>query len=186
MIIVVDPGIREESLGRDEFVNPVARIVERCGHTWKYQHYASMQDHEWTHASGIIICGTALKDNGFLEHLEHFSWLRDCEIPVLGICAGMQVLCMIFGGSIIPGCEIGMTDVKVTSPHPFMPKSSSFKAYQLHSHSCLPPPGWERLAESAMCIQAVRDPKRPFFGVMFHPEVRNDRVIEVFLESCNG
>lgn len=65
MIIVVDPGIREESLGRDEFVNPVARIVERCGHTWKYQHYASMQDHEWTHASGIIICGTALKDNGF-------------------------------------------------------------------------------------------------------------------------
>lgn len=184
MILLVDPGIREGSLGRDEFVNPVARIVERCGHPWKYQHYASMHDREWAHASGIIICGTALKDNGFLDHLEYFSWLRDCEIPVLGICAGMQVLCRIFGGSIRPGCEIGMTDVKVTSPHPFLPASASFPAYQLHSHSCMPPLGWETHAESALCVQAVRDPTRPFFGVMFHPEVRNDRVIEAFLQSC--
>ncbi len=59
-------------------------------------------------------------------------------------------------------------------------------AYELHSLSCIPPPGWETLARSASCVQAVTDPEHPLFGVMFHPEVRNDRIVEAFLELCKG
>lgn len=186
MILIVDPGFREDSLGRDEFVCPITRIVEGSGFSWAYQHYTSIDEKELRDAAGIIICGTALKDNAFLENLERFSWLRDARVPVLGVCAGMQVLCLTFGGSLRPGSEIGMTSIQILVPHSILPSPPSFMAYELHTHSCIPPQGWEILAESEICVQAVRNPDRPFFGVMFHPEVRNDRVVKSFLELCEG
>jgi len=143
-----------------------------------------MYNPDWDGIDGIIICGTALKDNGFLEEMERFSWLREISIPVLGICAGMQILCRIFGGLVREGCEIGMTEVHIIVPHPLLPLPPSFQAYELHSSFCEPPPGWEILAVSPACVQAIRDPHYLRFGVMFHPEVRNDRVVEAFLEFC--
>lgn len=186
MILLVDPGFREGSLGYDEFVCPIAGIVERAGLPWACQHYTALNEDELRDAAGIIICGTALKDNAFLENLERFSWLRNARVPVLGVCAGMQVLCLAFGGSVRPGCEIGMTSIRITVPHQILPDPPSFMAYELHTHSCVPPHGWEILAESEICIQAIRDPERPFFGVLFHPEVRYDRVVKSFLELCEG
>ncbi|MCU0632516.1 MAG: gamma-glutamyl-gamma-aminobutyrate hydrolase family protein [Methanolinea sp.] len=184
MILLVDPGYRSGSLPRDEFVLPVVRIVERSGMSWIYRHYDDMDDEEVLDIQGIIICGTALKDNHFIAHVDRFAWLNGAMVPVLGICAGMQILCLTFGGSVKEGCEIGMTEVNVTVPHPLLPPPPSFQAYELHSFSCDPPPGWETLAVSCGCVQAIHDPNRPRFGVMFHPEVRNDRVVEVFLEMC--
>ncbi len=184
MILLVDPAYRPHSLSCDEFVDPVARIVKRCGRSWRYWHYAGMPDWEWEEIEGIILCGTALKDNGFMDHLDRFSWIRESTVPVMGICAGMQILCLACGGSVCEGCEIGMTDIHVSVPHPFLPPPPSFQAYELHSFSCEPPPGWKTLAVSGRSIQAVRDPYRPLFGVMFHPEVRNERVLEVFLGMC--
>ena len=40
------------------------------------------------------------------------------------------------------------------------------------------------MAVSDTGIQAVRHPEKPIFGVMFHPEVRNDEVVERFLALC--
>ncbi|HOT03482.1 MAG TPA: gamma-glutamyl-gamma-aminobutyrate hydrolase family protein [Methanolinea sp.] len=184
MILLVDPAFRAGSLSMDEFVLPVGRIVERNERTWRYRHYADMEGGIPEETEGVIICGTALKDNGFLSAIDWFDWLKETEIPVLGICAGMQVLCLACGGTVREGFEIGMTEVHVTAPHPLLPPLPSFHAYELHSHSCEPPPGWEILAVSSACIQAIRDPHHPRFGVMFHPEVRNDRIVEVFLEMC--
>jgi len=186
MILLVDPGFRAGSLSMDEFVLPVGRIVEGSERDWRCQHYADMETEIPVGTEGVIICGTALKDNGFLAAIDRFDWLKKAGVPVLGICAGMQVLCLVFGGTVREGCEIGMTEVHVTVPHPILPPPPSFQAYELHSFSCEPPAGWETLAVSAACVQATRDPHHPRFGVMFHPEVRNDRVVEAFLEMCGG
>lgn len=186
MILLVDTGWRPGSLGRDEFVEPVARIVEGCGFSWKYIHYTRIAGWDGEGIRAVIICGTALKDNTFLQHPGCFSWLKETPLPVLGICAGMQILCTTFGGAVRDGCEIGMTDIHVTVPHPLLPPPPSFQAYELHCSCCDPPGGWPALASSNACIQAVRHPERPLFGVMFHPEVRNDRVIEKFLEMYCG
>ena len=186
MILLVDPAFRAGSLSMDEFVLPVGRIVERSERTWRYRHYADIGREIPEETEGVIICGTALKDNGFLSAVDRFDWLKATEIPVLGICAGMQVLCLAFGGTVGEGSEIGMTEVHVILPHPLLPPPPSFQAYELHSHSCEPPPAWETLAVSSACVQAIRDPHHPRYGVMFHPEVRNDCVVEAFLEMCVG
>jgi GMP synthase-like glutamine amidotransferase len=184
MILLVDLCYRPGSLSRDEFVGPVARIVSSAGRVWKETHFSEAGSKDLDGATGIILCGTALKDNLFAERAGGFSWLRNISVPVLGICAGMQVLCLVFGGSLSPGCEIGMTSIRTGIPDPLLPGTPEFTAYELHGFTGNPPPGWVVTAVSDEGIQAVHHPDRPLYGVMFHPEVRNDTVVERFLSLC--
>jgi GMP synthase (glutamine-hydrolysing) len=184
MILLLDLSYRAHSLSRDEFVGPVARIVGRAGWEWRETHFSEIRSDDLKDVTGIILCGTALKDNLFAARAQEFSWLRNISVPVLGICAGMQILCLVFGGTIRPGCEIGMTTVRADTPDSVLPGSPAFPAYELHSFTCDPPRGWEVMAVSDSGVQAVRHPDRPLYGVMFHPEVRNEGVVERFLSLC--
>jgi GMP synthase (glutamine-hydrolysing) len=184
MILLLDLSCRAHSLSRDEFVGPVARIVGLAGREWRERHFSEIRSEDLKGATGIILCGTALKDNLFAARVQEFSWLRNISVPVLGICAGMQILCLVFGGIIRPGCEIGMTMVRAGTPDPLLRVSPAFQAYELHSFTCDPPRGWVVMAVSDSGVQAVRHPDMPLFGMMFHPEVRNDGVVERFLSLC--
>ncbi len=184
MILLVDLSWKAGSLSRDEFVGPVARIVSRAGQEWHEAHFSVISEDDIRGYGGIILCGTALQDNLFAGKVQEFSWLKDVRVPVLGICAGMQALCLVYGGTIRPASEIGMTTVRVTGADPILPDGPAFEVYELHSFACDPPPGWEVMAVSDRCVQAVRDPGRPLYGVMFHPEVRNDLVVERFCSLC--
>jgi GMP synthase (glutamine-hydrolysing) len=186
MILLVDLCHRPGSLSRDEFVGPVARIVSRAGEPWRGIHFSRAGDADLDGIAGIILCGTALQDNRFAEQAGWPAPLIGTGLPVLGICAGMQALCLACGGSIRPAAGIGMTKVRRTAPDPLLGEEETFDAYEVHSFACEPPPGWIVTAVSDTGVQAFRHPDRPLFGVMFHPEVRNDRVIERFCTLCRG
>jgi len=180
MILLVDLAGKPDSLSRDEYVGPVSRIVAAAGYEWRELHFSPISLSEISGADGIILCGTALMDNAFAEHMRDLTWLRDVRVPVLGICAGAEALCLAYGGRLIPACEIGMTEVRVTQADPVLGEPRDFTAYEVHSFACEPPAGWLVTAVSDTCVQAFRHPDRPIFGVMFHPEVRNDAVVERF------
>jgi GMP synthase (glutamine-hydrolysing) len=186
MILLVDLCFRPGSLSRDEFVGPVARIVERAGEAWREVHFSQAGSADLTGIRGIILCGTALQDNLFSEQAALSGPLSGAGLPVLGICAGMQALCLAFGGSILPACEIGMIKVRTAVQDPLLGSPGEFEAFGLHSFACEPPPGWIVTAVSDTCVQAIRHPHQPIFGVMFHPEVRNDLVVERFCALCRG
>lgn len=184
MILLVDLCSRPGSLSRDEFVGPVARIAERAGVALREVHFSEAGNVDLAGIQGIILCGTALQDNLFSGQVTWFAPLFRAGLPVLGICAGMQVLCLSCGGSIRPACEIGMTRIRAEVQDPLLGSPGEFEAFELHSFACEPPPGWIVTAVSGICIQAVRHPDHPIFGVMFHPEVRNDHVVERFCALC--
>ena len=186
MILLVDLCEKPGSLSRDEFVGPVARIVERAGEEWREVHFSHAGHADLAGISGIILCGTALQDNLFSGRVMEYAGLFNAGLPVLGICAGMQALCLANGGSIYPACEIGMTEVRPETPDPLIGSPAPFRAYELHSFACEPPAEWTVVSVSDRCVQAVRHPTRPLFGVMFHPEVRNDRVVERFCAFCRA
>ena len=183
MILLVDLCYRDGSLGFEEFVLPVARIVEGEGAGYRIVHYTRQPGKAPPGCDGIILCGTPVMDNGFLGDLASFSWIPETDLPVLGICAGMEVLALLAGGRVFSCPEIGMTEIRVTAQDPIVPGNRAFEAYELHANGCTLPPGYLPLAESDRCIQVFRDPVRPVYGVMFHPEVRNEWVVGRFLSA---
>lgn len=181
MILLIDLCYRTGSLGFDEFVRPVARIVRHLVDDAIPVHFRCLSDPLLSQAEAVILCGTPLADTAYLSEPGAFSWLKETRLPVLGICSGMKVICTTFGGTLGLCTEIGMTDVTVTGNDPLFQESGSFSAYEIHTLACATIKDLEVLATSKHCVQIVRHPEKTIYGVMFHPEVRNDWVIERFL-----
>ena len=181
MILIVDLCYREGSLSAFEFVKPVAGIVRRNEFPLQIRHRSRLTPQDLASAERIILCGTALRDSAFAGHPQTFAWIKRVRVPVLGICSGMQAMALAFGGSLTPSREIGMTEVRCTCPDPLLEGHGRFSAYEVHGAGVVPPPGFTVLAESDRCIQAIRHPDLPFYGILFHPEVRNEWVVERFL-----
>ena len=187
MILLADLSFRPGSLSADEFVAPVERIVRGEGFPATARHYTEMIREDLAAADGAILCGTALRDCGYLDRMDLFAWLSPFPRPVLGICAGMQVIAQIFGGTVTPGVAIGMAGQMVTAPDPVLGGAGDrFEAYELHGLAVVPPASFRVLATSPSGIQAIRHPDRPLYGVMFHPEVRNEWLIRRFLDLCQA
>jgi GMP synthase (glutamine-hydrolysing) len=216
MILVIDLSYRPGSLSADEFVAPVERIVRLEGHPALIRHYTEATRQDLASADGVILCGTALADSGYLDRLEFFAWLPPFPHPVLGICAGMQVIARLFGGGLSPVVGIGMGSMEVVAPDPLLAGRDRFEAYELHSLAVVPPPTFLILAVSPSgawnpkdggpgtlqsgrpetrqgrgsptCegrgVQVIRHRDRPVYGVMFHPEVRNEWLVRGFLTLC--
>lgn len=183
MILLIDLCYRDDSLSRDEFVGPAERLLSNLGAPFTVRHYTAVGAPEIEAADGVVLCGTALQDTGFAEHPEKFQWLPAFERPVLGISSGMRVLAEAFGGGTEPCCEIGMTDVRVLAPDPLFAGKETFPAYELHECAVRTPDRFIPLAASDRCVQVIRHRSLPLYGLLFHPEFRNEWVVERFLRQ---
>lgn len=129
----------------------------------------------------IILCGTALKDFGYCDRIESFSWLTEYEKPVLGICAGMQVIASVFGGGIISQPSIGLFETEILAKDPLLGSPRVIEVYHLHSRGVTLPPDFSVLAGSKEHVVAFRHKSRPVYGILFHPEVRNRWILDRFV-----
>ncbi|TAJ44638.1 glutamine amidotransferase-related protein [Methanofollis fontis] len=180
MILLVDLCWKEDSLSTYEFVHPIRRVLLDAGIKVHTLHYTQFDGAIPASVRGVILCGTAMADNGFSADIERFGWIRECTVPVLGICAGMQVIAAVFGGSIVPGTAIGMTEVRPVRSGGLLGGRERFNAYELHSSSVRPPEDFIVCAVSDGGVQAIQHPEKEIYGVLFHPEVRNEWLITGF------
>lgn len=180
MILVVDMNSKRNSFGFSEFVLPILYIVaelEKC----VVMHYLEVNEKDLQAYHKIILSGSALKNLVTLNQTSQFNWLKDCDKPVLGICAGMQTACLVFGGRLIRCREIGMTEIVTTKSNLLF--SSKFRVYALHNYALLPSAEFEVLANSLKCVHAIKHKQKNIYGVLFHPEVRNKEIIERFIQA---
>jgi GMP synthase (glutamine-hydrolysing) len=159
----------QEKLSEREFVEPIKDIVGKC----YVKHYSEVESVE--EYDKVIICGTALKDNQYLNG--DFSWLKETNKPVLGICSGMQIIALTFGGELINVNEVGMINVKVEKENNLV---KDLNAYALHNKAVTDLDDFEILARSEQAPQIIK--YKNIYGVLFHPEVRNKELIKRFLE----
>lgn len=169
-----------EKLHHLEFVRPIEEIVKSSGKKFFTQHYSKVNVKDLMRAEKIIICGTALKDFEYDREMMAFSWLRGFEKPVLGICAGMQILVKIFDGNITDKKEIGLIKVKFEKDFLGIEKGET-EVYALHKsgiHNL--GENFEVYGKSKNQIQAIKMKDKEFYGVMFHPEARNREIVKQF------
>lgn len=184
MILVVDLCGEENSLHKSEFVEPVVSVVQEAGKHVEVIHFTRLpillKDREFS-ASAIILCGTALKDNLYQSHLRSFDGLKNLDCPILGICAGMHILCMLWGGQLFEKMQIGVVpleSLELQDNDQIPLKGDIPRGYHLHNHSVIVPGNFVILARSYGGPAIVKHETRAIYGTLFHPEVLNHEVIE--------
>jgi len=113
------------------------------------------------------------------------------EVPVLGVCLGMQGLVAAYGGEVRPvepaHGEVALVEHDGTGLFTGIP--SPFRAVRYHSLAAVEVPGVLRV--TATCeggvVMGVAHRTRPLSGVQFHPESilteHGARLVENFLEG---
>lgn len=133
---------------------------------------------------GVILSGgpeSVTKDNT----LRAPDYIFELDVPVLGICYGMQTMALQLGGKVEGSAkqEFGYARVEVADSSTLL--DGIFDEIEQHQHYLdvwmshgdkvvQLPPGFSRLASTSTTeFAAMADEKRRFYGVQFHPEVNH-------------
>ena len=141
---------------------------------------------------GIIISGAPIliTEIDYSKHLAQLAFLKEIEIPVLGICFGHQMLGLLHGAR--PSRQKEDRDwqtIESLEDHPLFDKLPvEFEMMEDHCESISLPKDFRLLAVSDACVNEVMcHSTKPLFGVQFHPEVSGNQgtlFIENFVNIC--
>ena len=98
----------------------------------------------------------------------------------------MQILSNNFKGEVYENKEVGLSEVFFEKE--FLDFSGKIEAYELHKLSLNVDENFfssYALSDNSKTIQAIKHNEKPFYGVLFHPEVRNKKLIENFCKLSN-
>ncbi len=141
-------------------------------------------------ADGIVLSGGPDMDD-----IGNCPDYLDLDVPVLGICLGMQLIADQLGGRVGGGEYGGYADVTVEILDEADPLVGSLapetRVWASHADEVKEvPDGFARTATSDVCgVEAMSDTDRNLFGVQWHPEVAHteegEAVFENFLAVCD-
>ncbi len=116
----------------------------------------------------------------------------ELEVPILGICYGLQLIAKAMGGKVepSPNREYGKATLHTGQKSKLI--SSDFDnstVWMSHGdHVSVPPEGFVITGKSGDIICAIEDPELLIFGLQFHPEVVHSQygmqIIENFVDLC--
>lgn len=183
MILIVN--VCSDGLSYFEFVKPVEDVIRKARMDSVTRHFLSLNHRDISQAERVIICGTAIRDFEYLDNMEKFTWITEVDKPVLGICAGMQVLGKLYNCSLLDGTKIGRYRVKIVRKNSLTSKNE-FYSYFLNSRVIEPNREFETLAESGNLRCMFEHKYKRFYGCLFHPEVLNPEIITNFLQQSTA
>lgn len=117
----------------------------------------------------------------------------DMDIPILGICYGMQLLAQHYGGKVEPADirEYGRATIKLnkTPSKLIRPEDDGSTVWMSHgTHVTKIPAGFHVVAHSGDLIAAIEHTEKHIYGVQFHLEVaqteRGTQMLQHFLDIC--
>jgi len=140
-------------------------------------------------ADGLVLSG-----GPDIDRIGNCPEYLDLDVPVFGICLGMQIIADELGGRVESGEYGGYADVTVEILDDEDPLVGSLapETWVWASHAdevTEVPEGFERTAQSDVCgVEAMSDEAADRYGVQWHPEVahteRGEEVFENFLAIC--
>ena len=140
-------------------------------------------------ADGIVLSG-----GPDMDRIGRSPEYLDQDVPVLGICLGMQLIATELGGTVGSGEYGGYADVTVEILDEADPLIGSLapdtRVWASHADEVKTlPAGFTHTGTSDVCgIEAMSDTDRDLYGVQWHPEVihteQGEEVFQNFVSIC--
>ena len=141
-------------------------------------------------ADGLVLSG-----GPDMDRIGNCPDYLEMDVPILGICLGMQLMADQLGGRVGAGDYGGYADVTVRIDDDADPLVGSLapetRVWASHADEVKEvPSGFERTASSDVCGVEAMSNGADRFGVQWHPEVAHteegEAVFENFLAVCDG
>jgi len=170
-VVVLDFGSQYSQL--------ITRRVRECGvYCELMPHDAAWEDIARLDPKGIILSGGPA--SVYAEDAPQLpGWVLEQDLPVLGICYGMQLLARALGGDVAPASrrEYGLAPITVTPGHTasglFAGLDGELDVWMSHGdHINTLPEGFDVLANSVNSPVAAMG-NGALVGLQFHPEVQH-------------
>ncbi|MEX0619133.1 MAG: glutamine-hydrolyzing GMP synthase [Pseudohongiellaceae bacterium] len=164
-----------------------------------WNHDCARQAVEQFNSQGIILSGGP--ETSTVETSPRApQFLFDLNIPLLGICYGMQVMAQQLGGKVeaSPTCEFGYAEVSVNRDNRLLDGiedrisedgTARLDVWMSHGDKVVSvPDGFSITAYTETApVAAMADDSRRFYGIQFHPEVthtlQGQRILERFVRD---
>jgi len=123
------------------------------------------------------------------------KYIKELELPILGICLGHQVMAQTYGGEVRKGSTGGYAsvEIEILEENDILKGfGSRIRVWSSHSDEvAFLPKDFIRLARSSICeIEAMKHRTKPLYGVQWHPEVshtqKGNELFKNFFEICKS
>ncbi len=176
--------------GIREFAEPIEKIIEGKGSTCVFIEYEDCLNADFKLYDGVVMTGSPQGDDIVEHHSPFFWWIKNCKVPVFGICAGHHITGYIYGAEILRSIESESGDfqVELLKEDPILKGiSSTIKVRQMHNDSITLPKDFVLLGSSKNCKnQLMKHKQRPVYTAQFHPEYYNHDLIGNFISICDN
>ncbi|MGB9721533.1 MAG: glutamine-hydrolyzing GMP synthase [bacterium] len=164
MIAVVDFG--------SQYTQLIARRVRECG-VYSEIFSCFIDRLKIENLEGVILSGGP--GSVYETNIKNFQHFFGYDVPVLGICYGMQLLAQLFGGKVQhTKCrEYGPAEIRVKNNPLFYGLPDRFRVWMSHGDSVINLPKGAKIIASTDTTPIAGFQLKDFYGVQFHPEVRH-------------
>ncbi|MFP4523227.1 MAG: diphthine--ammonia ligase [Candidatus Woesearchaeota archaeon] len=182
-VCIISCVAKDKELFEWEYIRPLVDVCEEEHKTYCYIHLEDI--FKLPAAKAIIISGTALKDNKFLQSSAKLKSIFQSEKPVLAICAGAELMALHHKEIISPCKHIGSFKIQKV-------KENELGEFINHEEYFLHQQGFKKEDIKTQQIIATlkdgtvalfKDKNKPHYGVQFHPELNNKKLISQFLKG---
>ena len=178
-----DPQIQVVDFG-SQYTQLIVRRLRECGYFAKLYNPSELKS---CSPKGIILSGGPRSVSDPDAPDIDLDYLKSLDIPVLGICYGMQLLNKKNGGIVQPG---ETREYGPASLHPcndsqlFKGLSDSSQIWMSHSDTCTQlPEGASVIGTNEDKVPVAIQLSEKMFGIQFHPEVTHSHEGKLVLEN---